>query len=45
MPTSKVPPKYFLSRRACLGVLSRSARRGRPLPPELEEALRKQAEY
>lgn len=42
--TSRVPPKYFLSRRACLGVLSRSERRGRPLPPALDAALREQAE-
>lgn len=43
MPTSQVPPKYFLSRKACLGILARSERRGRPLPPALEEALRRQA--
>lgn len=44
MPTWMVPQKYYLSRRACLGVLSRSERRGRPLPPALEAALREQAE-
>lgn len=44
MPTSMVPPKYFLSRKACLGILARSERRGRPLPPALEAALRRQAD-
>lgn len=43
METSKVPPRYFLSPRACLGVLARSERRGRPLPPALEQTLRLQA--
>ena len=43
MPTRMVPPKYFLSRKACLGVLARSERRGRPLPQALAEALRRQA--
>lgn len=44
MQTWMVPQKYYLSRRACLGVLNRSERRGRPLPPALEAALREQAE-
>ena len=34
---------YFLSPRACDGILSRSQRRGKPLPPELDAALRAQA--
>ena len=32
-------PKYFLSDRACLGILTRASRRGKTLPPMLEEAL------
>ena len=32
-------PKYFLSDRACLGILTRANRRGKKLPPMLEEAL------
>lgn len=36
-------PKYCLSARACLGVLIRAKRRGRPLPLPLERALQKQA--
>lgn len=35
--------RYSLSPRACAGILSRAERRGRPLPPRLEEALRSQA--
>ena len=33
-------PKYFLSPRACQGILARSERRGKKLPAHLEEALR-----
>ena len=36
-------PKYSLSERACLGILSRAARRGKELPPELKEALEAQS--
>ena len=32
-------PKYYLSERACLGILKRAERRGKELPPELKEAL------
>lgn len=32
-------PKFFLSERACLGILNRAERRGKKLPPELESAL------
>lgn len=38
-----VPPKYYLSRRACRGILSRSERRGKPLPSQLEMAALLQA--
>ena len=31
--------KYFLSEKACLGILKRAERRGRELPPELKAAL------
>ena len=36
-------PKYFLSAKACLGILRRAERRGKELPKELEKALRAQA--
>ena len=37
------PPKYYLTRRACLGILRRAKERGRPLPPQLHRALLVQA--
>ena len=37
------PPKYFLSQRACRGILQRAEKRGKPLPPKLEWALKVQA--
>ncbi len=38
-----VPSKYYLSRKACLGILRRAEERGKPLPPQLELALKLQA--
>ena len=32
-------PKYFLSAKACQGILNRAAKRGKDLPKELKEAL------
>ena len=37
------PRKYYLSRKACLGILRRARERGKPLPPQLEDALKAQA--
>ena len=37
------PRKYYLSRKACLGILRRARERGKPLPPQLEAALKAQA--
>ncbi len=37
------PRKYYLSRKACLGILRRARERGKPLPPQLELALKLQA--
>lgn len=39
-----VPPKYFLSPRACQGILNRAARRGRPLPEHLHQTLTRVAQ-
>ena len=39
-----VPEKYFLSAKACEGILRRAERRGKELPPMLKEALRQQIE-
>lgn len=35
-------PKYYLSARACLGILNRAARRGKDLPEALKKALEAQ---
>ena len=37
--SGSIPQKYFLSRRACQGILSRAERRGKALPPRLNAAL------
>ena len=37
------PPRYFLSEKACQGVLNRSQRRGKTLPEVLKKALENQA--
>ncbi len=37
------PSKYYLSRKACLGILRRAEERGKALPPALEAALHIQA--
>ena len=34
-----VPQKYYLSARACQGILTRASRRGKPLPDILRKAL------
>jgi hypothetical protein len=39
-PEGLIPPKYFLSSKACQGILNRAARRDKTLPPMLEAALR-----
>jgi len=35
-----IPRRYFLSGKACAGILRRAAKRGKTLPPLLEAALR-----
>lgn len=40
-----VHPKYFLSVKACRGILARAAGRGKPLPDVLSHALTYQAEH
>ena len=39
----KPHPKYYLTKRACLGILRRASERGKPLPPALRTALEIQA--
>jgi hypothetical protein len=36
---AQVPEKYYLSAKACEGILRRAERRGKQLPPMLREAL------
>ena len=37
-----VPKKYFLSSKACAGIIKRCAKRGKPLPQALKRALEQQ---
>ena len=36
-------PRYFLTRKACQGIIRRASERGKPLPPQLRQALEIQA--
>jgi len=38
-PPSDVPTRYYLSAKACQGILRRANRRGKVLPPRLQQAL------
>ena len=42
-PMEDVPQKYYLSRKAILGILRRAKERGKELPAELVAALKRQA--
>ena len=44
LETGALPSRYFLSAKACRGILRRAEKRGRALPPALHEALRQVAE-
>jgi hypothetical protein len=37
--TGDVPQRFFLTARACAGILRRAEKRGKALPPSLKEAL------
>jgi hypothetical protein len=39
LETGAVPQRFFLSARACAGILRRAERRGKELPPQLQAAL------
>ena len=39
LETGDVPRRYFLSAKACQGILHRAAKRGKVLPPQLMHAL------
>lgn len=40
----EVPHRYYLSAKACLGILRRAERSGKSLPPMLDEAVREAAQ-
>ena len=39
LETGDVPQRYFLSQKACLGILRRAEKRGKELPAQLRQAL------
>ena len=39
LETGSIQPKYYLSPRACQGILNRAAKRGKALPPMLKDTL------
>jgi hypothetical protein len=39
LETGDVPQRYFLSPKACSGILRRAEKRGKDLPPALKSAL------
>ena len=44
LETGALPQRFYLSQKACRGILSRAERRGKKLPPMLKEALERQAQ-
>ena len=40
LETAAVPARYYLSRKACAGILRRAEKRGKVLPPQLAHALK-----
>ena len=44
LETGLIPQKYFLSPKACAGILRRAEKRGKALPTLLHQALSHQAE-
>jgi hypothetical protein len=43
LETGDVPQRYFLSEKACAGILRRAEKRGRELPTTLRETLQRVA--
>ena len=43
LETGELPQRFFLSAKACAGILRRAGKRGEALPPMLEQALRQAA--
>ena len=40
LETASIPPRFFLSAKACTGILRRAEARGKTLPATLDQALR-----
>jgi hypothetical protein len=40
LETGPLPQRFYLSQKACAGILRRAEKRGKELPPMLEEALK-----
>jgi hypothetical protein len=43
LETGELPQRFYLSAKACSGILRRAAKRGKALPPMLEQALKQAA--
>lgn len=43
LETGPIPSRFFLSSTACAGILHRAEKRGRTLPPQLQQALERVA--
>jgi hypothetical protein len=43
LETGELPQRFYLSAKACSGILRRAAKRGKALPPMLEKALKQAA--
>ena len=39
LETGQIPERFFLTQKACAGILRRAANRGKTLPPQLAHAL------
>ena len=44
LETGDLPARFYLSPKACAGILRRASKRGKALPPMLEQALRQTAD-
>jgi len=44
LETDSIPPRYFLSKKACAGILHRAEERGKTLPDQFLSALRSSAD-
>lgn len=45
LETGSIPERFFLSGKACAGILRRAEKRGKALPPALQQALETVAQH